>query len=142
MPARVYSNIMSFTYDLDTNIGLIRLIINDKYSADPIFADEELTAFFVIESSVVKRGAAAALEAIARDEVLVQKVVKTLQLSTDGAKVSAELRAHAALLRAQAASEAETDDDTAPFEIAEWINSTFAGDELYIKTALRTTEGL
>jgi hypothetical protein len=48
----------------------------------------------------VRLGAAVALEAIAGNEVMVSKVIRTLDLQTDGAKVSAELRALATSLRA------------------------------------------
>lgn len=131
---------MAFTYNLNTPNGVIRLLINDKYEADPIFQDEELTVFYSSEGASVKKGAALALETIARDEALVQKVVKTLQLSTDGAKLSAELRAHAKLLRDQAAAEIEAVNEDSPIEIAEWLNGPFAYPEYIRKAALRRAE--
>lgn len=50
---------MSFTYDLDTNIGKIRLIIQDNDAADYHFEDAELTAFYGFEGSVNLAAAAA-----------------------------------------------------------------------------------
>lgn len=126
---------MAFTYNLATDTGMVRLLINDKYSADPIFQDEEINAFLTAEGASVKRGAALALETIARDEVYVQKVIKTLQLSTDGAKTSAEMRAHAKLLREQADN--EIIDTEAAFEIAEFALSPFGTRERIEKQAMR-----
>lgn len=127
----------TFTYDIEaatlTNLTLVRLRINDKYSATPIFFDEEINAFLAFEGDNVLKAAAMALETIAADQVLVLKVIKMLQLSTDGAKVAAELRAQAKQLRDQA-DDGSTD---ATFDIAEWVNDPFSYDELIIKQADR-----
>ena len=54
---------MTVTYDLDTNIGKVRLMIGDKDIADSVFSDEELQIFLDIESDNLNRSAADALEA-------------------------------------------------------------------------------
>lgn len=82
----------------------VRLLISDT-SDDPVFADAEIDTFLALEDDVVKRGAALAFETIAGDEVLTSKVIRTQDLSTDGTKVAAELRAQAAAWRVQAGEE-------------------------------------
>ena len=126
---------MSFTYDLSSSIGRIRLRISDTSSDNYIFNDEELAVFFDDEGSNVKRACAAALEAIAVNEALVQKVIKNLQLSTDGAKLADSLLKQAANYRAQADS--EDLDAIGGFEIAEQIHDTFTYEERLLKEILR-----
>lgn len=129
---------MAFTYDITTLRGQVRRLINDVYSADPIFDDAEIDFFLAAEINSLKRAAALAYETIARDEVLVSKVVKTLQLSTDGAKVSAEMRQHAQMLRDQAENDIVA--DSAPFEIAEWALPPFGTVERIYKQAAREAD--
>ncbi|MEV1013773.1 hypothetical protein AB0I89_23770 [Micromonospora sp. NPDC049801] len=93
--------------DLTTPVGLVRLLIADMNEADPLFTDTEIEAFFTLEGGV-KRAAAAALETIARSELLISKKITTQDLSTDGPAVAAELRAQAKALRDQARQ--DTDD--------------------------------
>lgn len=92
---------MAFTYDLTTDTGKVRLLIPDSRSTDYMFEDAEIDAFLTMESGIL-RAAAAALEVIASDNVMTLKVIRILDLQTDGAKVSAELRARARALREQA----------------------------------------
>ena len=131
----------TFTYDLDSaeslilNISYIRNRIRDIDASYPIFVDAEIKSFLVMEQYNIKRTAALALETIAADEVLVQKVIKLLQFSTDGAKVAAELRANAKLLRDQAAEEVSADGAT--FEIAEWIVDDFSYRQRLLNQGLR-----
>jgi len=131
----------TFTYDLDSadstllNISYIRNRIRDIDASFPIFVDAEVKAFLVMEGFNLKRTAALALETIAADEVQVQKVIKILQLSTDGAKVAAELRANARLLRDQADNEALTEGAT--FGIAEWVVDDFSYRDILISQGLR-----
>ena len=51
---------MTITYDLDTNIGKIRLLIDDKAGSQ--FSDEELESFLEDEDDEVLGAAALALE--------------------------------------------------------------------------------
>ncbi|WP_426566385.1 hypothetical protein ACPPVT_07515 [Angustibacter sp. McL0619] len=99
--------------DYTTPDGQVRLLIADV-AEDPdeqVLDDDQVAGFLALEAGVVKLAAAAALEAIAVSEVLVSKVIRTQDLATDGTKVSAELRARATALRAQAAELGELDDD-------------------------------
>ncbi len=101
---------MAFTYDVTTTRGKVRLLCTDSVLANEIFADAEIDAFLTLESSDVRRAAALALETIASSEVLVQKRIRLLELTTDGPAESAELLKRAKLLRDQALeAEAGTD---------------------------------
>jgi hypothetical protein len=104
------------TLDPDTDIGQVRLLAADVDEDSLLFTDAQIGAFLALESGV-KRAAAAALETIATSEVLISKVIRTQDLATDGAKVSAELRARAAGLRAQADIDDDNDDEGG-FEVA------------------------
>lgn len=99
---------------------VVRLLIADTAAeADRrVLSDEQLATFLALNGVAdpasqdaatwsVRRAAAAALETIAVSEVLVGKVIRTQDLATDGAKVSAELRALARTLREQADAEEE-----------------------------------
>jgi hypothetical protein len=119
----------TFTYDLDTQIGEVRLLTNDKYVNEPIFYDEEITTFLRLEGFSTYKAAAKCLETIAADEVMVQKVIKLLALSTDGARVAAELRANASALRAQAN---EDPTGAGEIDIAEWVVDDFTRRERII----------
>lgn len=126
---------MSFTYDLSTDIGKIRLLITDTDSSKEIFSDEEITSFLSITaidgSNDINLGAAKAMETIAASEALVQKKIKLLDLTTDGPAVAAALRASAALLREQSDSEVDID-------VIEQNLNIFSAREIIWKDALRT----
>ena len=78
---------MSFSGEPGQQIGKVRLIVPDNHLVDYIFEDEEITTFLELESGV-KRAASLALETIASNEAMVLKVIKLLDITTDGAKVS------------------------------------------------------
>jgi hypothetical protein len=91
--------------DYTTPGGQVRLLITDTAPnpADWLFTEDQLSAFLNMHADNVYRAAAQALRVIAASEVLVGKVIRTQAgTSTDGAKVSAELRALAAEYDAQA----------------------------------------
>lgn len=92
-----------FTADPATTTGMIRLLIPDTDPAGPIFTDTQIGAFYVFEGSNVRLATAQALEAIASNEAMVSKVLKTLDLETNGDKVAASLLARAKILRSTAA---------------------------------------
>jgi hypothetical protein len=126
---------MAFTYDLTTNVGKIRLLIPDTDWANAVFSDEELTAFVSLESGSVRRAAALALETIAASEAMTLKVIKLLDVQTDGAKLAESLLARAKLLRQQAEAD-DADAGYAGFEIAEVIVDDFAWREQVINSSL------
>lgn len=118
------------SYDPTTPAGQVRLLISDVSDEAPLFEDDEIAAFLILEGDNVKLAAARALDTIAGNEVQVAKVIKTLDLTTDGAKVGAELRLQAASLRA----DADSDDD---FAIGEMVTNPFAYRERVYDEFLR-----
>lgn len=100
------------TLDPTEDIGYVRLLITDVNESDPIFTDGQITALLGRHHGKPRLAAAAALDVIARSEVLVGKVISTQGLSTNGAAVAAELRASAQALRdEQAKEDAQGGDD-------------------------------
>ena len=113
---------MTFTYDLSTARGKVRLLVPDRVSDNYLFSDDEIDAFLSVESSSVKNAAALCLETIASDIAMIDKVIKLLDLQTDGAKTSDALLARAKTLRDQADNEDITDHfDYVEFsDLTEW----------------------
>lgn len=121
---------MAFTYDPTTDRGLVRLLIHDTdtaTAANQLFQDAEIDAFLTLEGSVVRRGAAAALESLAANQAMVLKVMRLLDLSVDGAAVARELRMQAQVLRQQAEVDAAASGDG--FAVAEMVVDTFTTRE-------------
>jgi hypothetical protein len=98
--------------DYTTPIGQVRLLIPDteplenlndpSESPEYIFSDAQIQAFIVLYSNNVKRAAATAKLTLATSEALINKVIKSYDFSTDGAKLGAELRAQAEQLQKDA----------------------------------------
>lgn len=125
---------MSFTYDPTTNVGIIRLRIFDTNENNVIFQDEHISAVLTLEGDNVKRAMAFLLETIATQQALILKVMTNLGLSTDGAKLAAELRTQAKDLRTQADNEVTEDNDV--FDWAEQVYPTNEA-EYILKQVLR-----
>jgi len=121
---------MAFTYDPTTSLGQVRLLISDTDATAAIFEDAEITAFLTLESSNVYLAAAQALDTISVSEALTLKVIKLMDLSTDGAAVARELRARAISLRQQ------TSGVDAACDWAEVAHDTFSTRELILKRGL------
>lgn len=96
---------MPFTYDLSTDAGKVRLLLNDVDSATAVFTDAEIDAFLALEGGSVKRAAAQAIDTNADNEALASKVFRSQDVQTDGAKVADAMRKHAQQLRDQADDE-------------------------------------
>jgi hypothetical protein len=98
--------------DYSTTLGQVRLLIpdteqllnpaNPSAAAEYLFNDSQVTAFLSLYASNVKKAAAQAKLVLATSESLINKVIKTGDYATDGAKLGAELRAQAAELRIEA----------------------------------------
>ena len=125
---------MAFTYAIGTDRGKVRLLCTDSVAAYEIFTDDEIDAFLSLESDSIRKAAALALETIASSEVLVQKRIKLLDLSTDGPAESAELLKRAGLLRAQA--EADEEGEYSPIDFAELVYDDFSSREVLEDEAL------
>ena len=123
------------SYDVSTDPGLVRLIIGDTDLENAIYVDEEIQAFLNLKQGNVKLAAAQALETMASNQAMTLKVIKTLDLSTDGAQVARALRMHAEALR----QEALQDDmmNGTGFDWAETADTTFARHERRIKQILK-----
>ena len=112
-------------YDPTTDAGMVRLLLNDVDETREVFADEEIDAFLALEGGSIKRAAAQAIDTNASNEALASKVLRTQDLSTDGAKVAAAMREHADRLRAQA-----DDEDGGFFAIVPVLGGHSVGPEL------------
>ena len=98
--------------DYATVIGQIRLLIPDTEqlanlaeptaTAEYLFSDAQIQAFATLYSNNVKRAAAQAKLVLATSEALINKVIRTSDYTTDGAKLGAELRAQAKQLNEEA----------------------------------------
>ena len=104
-------------YDPTTDSGMVRLLLNDVDDAARVFTDVEIDAFLTLEGGNVKRAAAQAIDTNATNEALASKVLRTQDLSTDGAKVAEAMRKHADRLRAQADADDANSDEGAWFSI-------------------------
>lgn len=120
---------MAFTYDVSTDRGKVRLLCTDTLESNAIFQDAEIDAFLTMNTSV-RLAAAAALEVIASNEVLVLKKIINLDLETDGPAVARELREQAKQLRAQESA-------IGAFDIAEQIVDPFTEREYWFNQAQR-----
>lgn len=114
------------TYDIATDTGKVRLLINDV-SAPWVFTDTEIEVFLDLEGDSLKRAAALAIETNADNEVLATKVLRTQDVQADGAAVSGALLKRAALLRSQADRDDDEGDDGAIFEFIPSVTSTTLG---------------
>jgi hypothetical protein len=121
---------MAWTFDPATDRGRVRLLIGDDDTSNQIFQDASIDAFLGLEGGEVKLGAAAALEAIAAKQALIQKVMKVGDVTTDGAKLAQALRELAANFRRQV-------EDAPAFDIAEWSVTPAVSAEIWLKDALR-----
>lgn len=123
--------------DYATVIGQIRLLIPDveqlENLADPtadasyLFDDHQIQAFATLYGDNVKRAAAQAKLVLATSESLINKVIRTADYTTDGAKLGAELRAQAKALQDEADKDDLADSYDESFIVvgytAKWDNS-------------------
>lgn len=128
--------------DVTTPVGQVRLLIADmsEDTARQILTDSMIEGYLAISgvtqpyedvrSWSIRRAAASALDAIATSETLVSKVIRTQDLSTDGAKVGAELRAQAKALRDQATADEDASYDDDSFGVLEFNPYPSGGPEL------------
>lgn len=131
---------MTITYDTATNIGKTRMLIPDRDLSSAVFQDVEIQAFLDLNEANVRRAAAEALETIASDQAMTLKVIRLLDLSTDGRAVSQALLERAARLR-EAAVLAEDSEDGGLFDYAEMVTGAFTERERIWKQAQRDDDG-
>lgn len=118
--------------DYSTTIGQVRLLVPDTEqlgdSPTYLFSDPQIQALLALYSNNVKRAAAQAKLVLATSEALINKVIKTYDYQTDGAKLGAELRAQAAELKAEADRD-DLDDSSDTFTI---VNNTVKWDNSWL----------
>lgn len=101
-------------------VGQVRLLVCDVDETRLVFTDDQIGAFLALEGDNVKRAAAQAIDTNADNEALASKVLRSQDLSTDGAKVADAMRKHADRLRAQA--DVEDDETGSYFEIVDTVD--------------------
>jgi hypothetical protein len=123
--------------DYATAVGQVRLLIPDtehlENLSNPeaedayIFDDHQIQAFLSLYSDNVKRAAAQAKLVLATSESLINKVIRTADYTTDGAKLGAELRAQAKQLQEEADKDDLVDSYDTSFivvpQTVKWDNS-------------------
>lgn len=98
------------TIDYTTDVGKVRLLISDLDPAKLVLTDDMIAGYLQLEDGNLRRAAAEALDAIASSEVLLSKKIRTQDRESDGPAVAAELRKHAAALRARADADDAADE--------------------------------
>ena len=96
---------MTTTYNTATDIGKVRLNIQDTDTDDAYFTNEEIQVFLTAGGSVLE-ASARALEALASSKALLARSVKTLNYAKDTRGVADGLLKAAAVLRKQDAETA------------------------------------
>lgn len=104
--------------DFTSEVGQLRVLVSDteqypEYAvADGtsayMFSDEQLGVYLSLFPNIFF-AAAACIDALASNEALVSKKIRTEDLATDGAAVANSMRAHAVALRAQGQHELDKD---------------------------------
>ena len=94
---------LTFSYDLETDIGKVRLLIADTDISAHDFTDAEVDVALTQESDSIKRAAALLLLALASNRARLAVSVKRGAVSEDLSKLAAELRAQAEEFVKQAA---------------------------------------
>lgn len=112
---------MTALQDFTSDSAKVRLLISDIDVSKQIFNDQAIGAFLSIASGNVKRAAASALLVIAVSEVLVQKRIKLLDLSTDGPAEAEALRKLADQYRKEADEADEIEGVDGLFDWADMI---------------------
>ena len=129
---------MAFTYDVSTDRGKVRLLIGDTDESNvnaQVFQDADVDALLTLENADVRLAAAQALDSMAASEAMVQKVIRVMDLSTNGAATARVLMERAALLRRQVAD--GSGDFAGLFDWAEQVNDPFGARERIWRQALR-----
>lgn len=113
------------------NLELVRLLIPDIDTSNQIFSDAQIEGYLQLANDNVKRAAAYAIRAVANDEALLFKVIKTDDQSVNAASVARALLATAQ----QYTNEADKEDDEnseSYFEIIDYC-PTNTPPELYAR---------
>lgn len=97
--------------DMATPVGVVRLLVPDlttdtgDATGAYMFSDGQLAALLALYNGSVKRAAARAIEIVATDQALLTKVIRTDDLSVNGAVLADSLLKQAKALREDADNE-------------------------------------
>lgn len=120
---------MTFTYDVNADVGKVRLLIGDSSPDEHLFTDEELTALIAMASDSPLLGAAMALERVASDQAMTARAVRILDLQVEGgASVAGVLMKRAETLRSRYQQEADV-----LIDVGEMILNPTAYQQLILK---------
>ena len=119
---------MAFTYDVSTNRGQVRLLIGDTDSTKPIFFDDEIDKFLELEGSIVRCGAALALETMASNASLLEKFERIADYEVDSKGMASKILEVAKRFR---------EGSTAAFAIAQQNLTTFSESDILWKDILK-----
>lgn len=125
-----------FTLDETTDIGAVRMIIQDTNIEEAMFSDAAITRLLSMNADDIRLAAAAALDIMASSQAMILKVIRTLDLSTDGASVARALREHASQLRKDAEM-ADGGEEGGLFDYAEMVTNAFTARERIRNQVLR-----
>ena len=120
--------------DYNTPTGQVRLLISDVSTdlAVRLFNEAQLETFLSLHGGSIYRAAARALRTVATSELLTSKVLRLQNgTTTDGAKVSAELRALADTYDADA-DKVDASADGGYFEVIPFYDGGFEAAERYL----------
>jgi len=124
-----------FTLDPETDIGAVRMIIQDLNIEQALFTDAGITRLLSLNGDDIRLASAAALDIMASSQAMILKVIRLLDISTDGAAVARALREHASQLRKDVeiaeAGEGEL------FDYAELVTNEFTARQRMINQILR-----
>jgi hypothetical protein len=129
---------MSVSYDVTTDLGKVRLLSFDTDASNPIFQDEEHQAFLDLNAGNIRLAAAQAIDIVAGNEAYVQKMIKMLDLMTNGPQTAKALREGADELRRQVYE--GSGDFSGMFDIAEQVYDNWTFDEHFLKSWQRTDQ--
>lgn len=114
----------------------VRLLLPDTNVDSAVFSDKELDEFLAMEAQNVPRAVALACETIGSSQLYLLKVIRALDLTTDGAAVSREYRQRAKELRNRA-DELEAAEDDGCFDVAEMTVDHFSWRDQVFNAAIR-----
>jgi hypothetical protein len=126
----------TYTYDLGTDIGRVRLMIGDTspINGKRLFSNEEIDAYLDMYESSIRLASAAALDTIASSEALLRKKIGTSEFSIDAPAVAREIRNHAKQLRLEHVEVMAIDGG---FDYAEINYGQFSSRRLRLNDVLR-----
>ena len=102
---------MSFSYDTSTNVGKVRLWIQDTVSSGAAFTDEEINVILSSNGNDIKLSAAQLLIILASSKAKLAKRKSAGKYSEDTSQIAKELREQAKAILEQG--------DEPAFEVAE-----------------------